>query len=49
MLPFYPGETPKEEMRLKYRYIDLRSERMKRNIILRYRISKIIRDYFDLE
>ncbi|WP_227591153.1 amino acid--tRNA ligase-related protein [Klebsiella aerogenes] len=36
-------------MRLKYRYIDLRSERMKRNIILRYRISKIIRDYFDLE
>ncbi|KUK22752.1 MAG: Aspartate--tRNA ligase [Thermotoga petrophila] len=46
-LPFYPGEAPKEEMRLKYRYIDLRSERMKRNIILRYRISKIIRDYFD--
>lgn len=34
-------------MRLKYRYIDLRSERMKRNIILRYKVSKIIRDYFD--
>jgi len=46
-LPFYPNETPKEEMRLRYRYIDLRSKRMRDNIILRYTITRVIRRYFD--
>ncbi len=46
-LPFYPDERPSEEIRLKYRYIDLRSEKMKNNIITRYRVMKAIRDYFD--
>lgn len=46
-LPFYPNETPKEEMRLRYRYIDLRSKRMRDNIILRYNITRVIRRYFD--
>lgn len=35
-----------EEIRLKYRYLDLRQSKMKRNIFLRHRVVKFIRDYF---
>jgi len=55
--PFLPGETvlPNEEMRLKYRYIDLRRDAMQFNIEMRHKVSKAIRDYlsaqgfFDIE
>lgn len=36
-----------EERRLKYRYLDLRSERMRNNMVKRYGVIKYIRQYFD--
>lgn len=38
-----------EELRLKYRYLDLRSERMRKNLELRHRVNKFFRDYLDAE
>lgn len=38
-----------EDLRLTYRYLDLRRERMKKNIILRHQVIKHIRDYFEKE
>ena len=36
-----------EDTRLKYRYMDLRTERMKNNLELRHKVNKFIRDYYD--
>src|SRR5581483_684242 len=46
-LPFLPSDTvlPNEEMRLKYRYIDLRRERMQYLIQMRHEIAMAIRDF----
>src|SRR5262249_55941018 len=38
-----------EMLRLKYRYLDLRRERMQRNLILRHRMIKFMRDFLDKE
>ena len=38
-----------EDIRLKYRYVDLRSERMQKNIRARHKVVKAIRDYLDKE
>jgi len=47
--PFQPGakELPSEETRLRYRYLDLRRQPMQEAMLLRHRMIKLIRDYFD--
>jgi len=42
-----PDSNANEELRLKYRYLDLRRTPLKDNILLRHRIAKVTRDYFD--
>ena len=36
-----------DNLRLKYRYLDLRKNKMQRNLTFRHRITKVCRDYFD--
>jgi aspartyl-tRNA synthetase len=47
--PFLPSsqEMPSEDARLKYRFIDLRRSKMQQTLILRSKIVKKIRDYFE--
>ncbi|MFN3301849.1 MAG: aspartate--tRNA ligase [Patescibacteria group bacterium] len=40
-------EETKEELRLKYRYLDLRREKIKENLILRYKVIKFFREWLD--
>ncbi len=42
-------EDENEDIRLKYRYLDLRRERMSRNMVLRHKVVKFMRDYLDKE
>ena len=45
--PFEVGaENVREDLRLEYRYLDLRNERMQTNLILRHRMVQTIREYF---
>ncbi|HRH26823.1 MAG TPA: aspartate--tRNA ligase [Parcubacteria group bacterium] len=51
-IPFdISGDTKEinEEVRLKYRYVDLRSDRMQKNIRMRHKVIKYIRDFLDNE
>ncbi len=36
-----------DNLRLKYRYLDLRKNKMQRNLTFRHRVVKVTRDYFD--
>ena len=46
-LPFQLDETVGEEVRLKYRYLDLRRDVMNQRLRLRHRITKSMRHYLD--
>ena len=43
------GMEINEEIRMKYRYLDLRRERMKQNLIMRHKVSKFVRDFLTEE
>ncbi len=47
--PFTPSQSdlPGEDLRLKYRFLDLRRKEMQRAMFLRSKIVKTMRDYFD--
>jgi len=59
LLVYSKAETPpiyvtdddnaSEELRLKYRYLDLRKLKMQKNLVLRHRLAKLTREYFDEE
>jgi len=40
-------ETGSEDLRLKYRYLDLRTEALKRNMHLRHKASQAVRRFFE--
>ncbi len=50
VLPFMvsgENDLPDENTRLKYRYLDLRRERMSSNLVLRHKVTKFMRDFLD--
>ena len=47
--PFYiqDGIDVDETVRMRYRYLDLRRPEMQQNLILRHKVAKVMRDFFD--
>jgi len=43
------GDKVNEDLRLTYRYLDLRRPKMRKNLQLRHKAAKSIRDYFDAQ
>ncbi len=47
--PFHHDEQANEDIRLKYRYLDLRREEMLANLVLRHKVTMAMRAYLDGE
>jgi aspartyl-tRNA synthetase len=47
--PVIDGEPANEDLRLSYRYVDLRRSQMSRNLRLRHRVTKAARDFLDAQ
>lgn len=45
--PIQESAEVNEDIRLKYRYLDLRRGKMQRNMLLRHKMYQIVRNYFD--
>jgi len=45
--PFHHDEHAGEELRLKYRYLDLRRDNMTANLMLRHKVTKSMRNFLD--
>jgi aspartyl-tRNA synthetase len=45
--PFHHDEQANEDIRLKYRYLDLRRENMLGNLMLRHKVTAAMRDFLD--
>ncbi|MEO6874152.1 MAG: aspartate--tRNA ligase [Opitutaceae bacterium] len=43
------GDKVNEDLRLTYRYLDLRRPKMRKNLQVRHKVAKSIRDYFDAQ
>lgn len=46
-LPLQLDGNAGDEIRLKYRYLDLRRRELQRNLIVRHQLTKLARDYYD--
>jgi aspartyl-tRNA synthetase len=45
--PFHHDEPASEELRLRYRYLDLRREPMQKNLLLRHTVTRALRKFMD--
>jgi aspartyl-tRNA synthetase len=45
--PFHHDENPSEDLRLQYRYLDLRREEMTQRLMLRHRVTQSMRNFLD--